>query len=477
MLKFLLSPKNSYRFYIIRNFINTNYIRFADAILKFNPNLFKFLRNIKRILFGISQNKLERHNPFEFLNFKIQERKKLKSRLNEKDKLNITHFIGSLSSGGAERQLTYLCIKQKEMGYNVSVLIYYNQCHPPYLDILKKNNIKVLVAKENVNLKNFLKSKAYYINWKIVPYYMVNYVSDIVPNLFDLKPDVLHCWLDHSNIWGSISGIFLNIPKIILSTRNVNPSNFNHLNIIGVKEIYKKLENVNGIIFYNNSKYGATDYSKWIGVNKKIFSVVYNGIDKNKFMDLDVTQQKYFNKKFQIENSKKIILGILRLSPEKRPFDFLETIKLLSEKRKDFVSVIYGEGFLRNEMINFIKKHKLNKFIKLAGVSNNVNIALASADVLLMTSEFEGTPNVLIEAQILKCPIVSTNAGGILETVLNNDTAYCVNVGNVEDLTNNLNFVLNKGKTKFYKEKSIKIIEKKFDLNKMVRNTNKLYFK
>ena len=124
MLKFLLSPKNSYRFYIIRNFINTNYIRFADAILKFNPNLFKFLRNIKRILFGISENKLERHNPFEFLNFKIQERQKFNSRLNEKDKLNITHFIGSLSSGGAERQLTYLCIKQKEMGtmhYKTSV--------------------------------------------------------------------------------------------------------------------------------------------------------------------------------------------------------------------------------------------------------------------------------------------------------------------------------------------------------------------
>jgi glycosyltransferase involved in cell wall biosynthesis len=52
---------------------------------------------------------------------------------------------------------------------------------------------------------------------------------------------------------------------------------------------------------------------------------------------------------------------------------------------------------------------------------------MSQFDVLLLTSKFEGLPNVLIEAQLLGIPVISTNAGGAAETFKDNASGYLLN--------------------------------------------------
>ena len=53
---------------------------------------------------------------------------------------------------------------------------------------------------------------------------------------------------------------------------------------------------------------------------------------------------------------------------------------------------------------------------------------------MLLTSEFEGLPNVLIEAQGFGVPVISTNAGGASETFIEGQTGYLSQSGDEEDL-------------------------------------------
>ena len=58
----------------------------------------------------------------------------------------------------------------------------------------------------------------------------------------------------------------------------------------------------------------------------------------------------------------------------------------------------------------------------------------ASADVKLLCSRQEGTPNVLLEAQWLGCPVVATKAGGTVDAVMDNETGFLLDVGDVAGL-------------------------------------------
>ena len=97
---------------------------------------------------------------------------------------------------------------------------------------------------------------------------------------------------------------------------------------------------------------------------------------------------------------------------------------------------IYGEGALREELQDQINTLDLNEKVFLMGATNNVAKALQTADLFVLSSDYEGMPNALMEAMAAGVPCISTDCpcGGPRELFAEELADKLVQCGNVEEL-------------------------------------------
>ena len=100
---------------------------------------------------------------------------------------------------------------------------------------------------------------------------------------------------------------------------------------------------------------------------------------------------------------------------------------------------IIGNGYEENNLKQYILKNNLQNNIQIIkNISNSINY-LKKCDAFILTSKFEGLPNVLIEAQIMKKFIISSNCPtGPKEILMNGDAGYLFNNNNYKDLKKNI---------------------------------------
>ena len=102
-----------------------------------------------------------------------------------------------------------------------------------------------------------------------------------------------------------------------------------------------------------------------------------------------------------------------RVSPPKNPVRFVETAALIAKDMPNVQFVVVGDGELRTEMEQKVKEVKMEDRFRFLGFLPNPAEEMRKLDVLLLTSDYEGTPMVLLEAMSYGVPVVSTRVGGI----------------------------------------------------------------
>ena len=350
----------------------------------------------------------------------------------------IIYLIPSLGVGGAERQLINLInylskpLTLKEHKEFEILLVCFNLktfSNDFYLSQLA-NKIRIIDLSEGIGfklmIKELRKNKKYFWLGKNIIYF--NRLEELVALE---KPQILHAWLDTPSICGAIAGISKKVPNIVVSTRSINPSNFLS-NRFYRKSVYQALSNFKQITFLNNSNAGAISYEKWLGFKKGYIKVIYNGFETESLKTF------YSNQIQKSESSKIIIGGVMRFNYEKNLDLWLKVAKILSQKSVLINFVIIGGGHELSRVRRRIKKFELTKLIELVKPTNNVYDHMSKFDVLLLTSRIEGLPNVLIEAQLLGIPVVSTDCGGASETFINSSSGILVGSYNPELIADTL---------------------------------------
>ena len=148
------------------------------------------------------------------------------------------------------------------------------------------------------------------------------------------------------------------------------------------------------------------------------------------------------------------------------------------EKMPDIHAAIVGTGPYKDEMVDMVNNSKFKGNFHFLGRRNDIEIILSSADVLLLTSMIEGTPNVVLEAQLHGCPVVATRAGGTVDAVLDGETGILVETGDINALTSGLLELLqDDDKRRSYGKAGINFVKTQFNLDKMVDETLRLYQK
>lgn len=130
------------------------------------------------------------------------------------------------------------------------------------------------------------------------------------------------------------------------------------------------------------------------------------------------------------------ILGVGRLGPEKRFDRFLRVLALLHNScNVPFRALIAGGGQLRGELEQMARTSGLYPdTVQFCGSVADVNVLYRKADLLLLTSDHEGTPNVVMEAMASGLPVVATAVGGVPDLVQNDATGFLVEPGDDQGL-------------------------------------------
>ena len=164
------------------------------------------------------------------------------------------------------------------------------------------------------------------------------------------------------------------------------------------------------------------------------------------------------------------MISIGRLTYQK---DFLTLLKAIKNcKRKEIELVILGKGIESNKLKSFCISNKITSKVKFLGYKQNPFNYIKQADIFILTSIFEGSPNVLIEALFLNKYVISTDCPtGPKEILGNGKYGTLIKIGNFSQLAREIEkFKINdKIRTKI--RSSNKILTK-YDLNK---NCEKYY--
>ena len=178
-----------------------------------------------------------------------------------------------------------------------------------------------------------------------------------------------------------------------------------------------------------NSKELADDLSQWVGVDVK---VVYNPTINDRLFNLADQELK---EDWFLMLERPVIIGVGRLSKQKG-FDILIRAFNKYSHTGYGTLVILGEGDERSnleKLINYNEKEK----VRLPGFIENPYKFIKNSDLFILSSRYEGLPNVLIEALALKTKILSTNCrSGPKEILIGNLSKKIVTVDNVNMLAN-----------------------------------------
>ena len=130
------------------------------------------------------------------------------------------------------------------------------------------------------------------------------------------------------------------------------------------------------------------------------------------------------------------ILSVGRFTYQKGYLTGLMAIREIVAKGRSFVWNIIGDGPQYEEILFHIHNMALENHVKLLGRRNKdeVNSLLAAADIFLLTSVYEGIPNVVLEAMAMEVPVVATRSGGVDEVITNGKDGFVADVYDVHEI-------------------------------------------
>ena len=198
---------------------------------------------------------------------------------------------------------------------------------------------------------------------------------------------------------------------------------------------------------------------------------IYNPLDKKKIITL--SKKKKESTFFKDSRYLKII-NIARFTLQKDHITLLKAVNSLKKILK-IKLIIIGRGSCEKKMRNFIYQNNLEKIIKIFGYTENPYRYLKQSNLFVLSSRFEGLPNVLLESLVLGKFVISSDCPtGPKEILLGNKGGLLFRPGDYKDLAKKIIY--------FYKNK--KICKKKlnvaiknldrFDYNKNIKKYFKL---
>ncbi len=205
---------------------------------------------------------------------------------------------------------------------------------------------------------------------------------------------------------------------------------------------------------------------------KSRLTTVHSGVDTKRFIG-----GNNFKNELKIDKTSILIGNASALSDHKDLITFVEVAQqIINKTNKKVHFVLIGEGKERSIIERRIKELKLTTYFTLTGFRNDIAEILPQLDIFLMTSKEEGLGTTVLDAMAAGVAVVSTNAGGLPESVLHQKTGLLANVADVKNLSNLILQLIENNDLKQTLETAAKNwVNKQFSKEKMAKGVLKVY--
>lgn len=326
---------------------------------------------------------------------------------------------GTLQQGGAERIISVLSREFLDYFAEVKILLWREA--PVFYTISEK--VEIL----SIPKWSGKKSITGHIMW------FRRYVKQ-------LKPTVVLSFLAPFNMLSLVSLIGTKIPVYIASRSDPHYDAPNRWWRWVRDGIYHLADGIS-VQSKGNKEY----FSKFL--QKKV-SVIYNPVFiKSEFVGKALETPK-----------EPVIVSVGRLNKVKNQELLLDVFHELHYNYPDYRLVIYGEGNYREVLEKKIRDLQLEKYVSLPGACTDVLSRILSAEIFVMTSDYEGMSNALIEAMTLGIPVVSTRVSGAVDIIRDKENGRLVDIRDANGLkTALIDWLEHKEKAKACAQEGVKL--------------------
>jgi asparagine synthase (glutamine-hydrolysing) len=348
----------------------------------------------------------------------------------------IVVFTHGLVSGGAERQWVYLAKGLAELGYAVTFVVSdrLEEQNRHYLTLLESTGVEIIsAAGQPLDIESYAFLRRFPCGSTDMD---SQNIAEVASVFRALNPKVVFTQLDGTNIIGGVATFVADIPGVVMSFRNYNPTHFPQWAPLWpwMELAYRTLLQSQRVRLTGNFRAANEDYARWLDVDPSAVTVIPNAVDAKLFPLATEEQALAFRRGLNISDGAPIVLGVFRLDMEKGPDDFIRVCARIAESDAEVRFLIAGTGPLENELRSQVDEAGLAERILFLGRRTDINLLMRAASLLLHTAKREGMPNVILEAMLSGTPIVATGVGAIPDLLVDAENARIRRAGDVAGL-------------------------------------------
>lgn len=336
---------------------------------------------------------------------------------NSDKKIKIIFLINELGKGGSERQL-YLLLKHMDLDAADPLVIVFNpSALTDYGDNIRALGIQVipLPSSKNSPLKRLL--------W-------------LIRFLRGEKPDVVHSWSAPDNPYAGTAGLFAGVPLRLGSFRD----SLANRGFQSLPKLFQYLAIHTCPILVVNTQ-SILEELLVCGFSANNLFLVKNCVEiPSDSVDVDLPDS--FSGEVQLVGT------VCNIRRKKNIHIFIEGFSLLTNYYHNLRGVIVGQPIpdefdYYQSIQRLIKEKGLTEKIFLLGFRDDAPLLVSRFEVFCLLSDFEGTPNAVLEAMAAGRPVIASNTSGIPDLVQDGVTGYLIPPGDATAFASALEKMLN----------------------------------
>lgn len=348
----------------------------------------------------------------------------------------IAFCLLTMNLGGVERELITV-LKEIHNDYDITLLLLYQEND----DIISKVPSDVKIRIINIDKSYYIGNLYSLVKKRVKKGHFIEAATIILKRIFKI----------------GMTGVNVNLSQIPTCNDVFDTVICYHIHApLLLRYVAEKVQAKRKVAWIHNDFYASgypvqrlkkyiVMFDEFVAVSKKVekefrmlcswykgqISTAHNYMNAEEIKNLS---QDMIEESIYLNETKIKILTVGRFSEQKGIDYAIEVAALLKKAKIEFHWFLIGYGELENMYRQLIRKHDLDECFTILGKKNNPYPYIINCDIYVQPSRHEAYPLTLMEAKILRRPIVCTNFNGADEQIENGINGVIVPIGNVQAL-------------------------------------------